>query len=156
MTIVLVTTSQEWLREWKWDKGSVSRFSLSVESGVFYVRESGEESLEGEASNCGTEGCLKGPVTSSLENLSACVGSASPWHCRERSRYCPWLCGEGCGENQGTPCPHHASHSLISLEHSFAFRVKHFECVENGLLEGLLWNRKWGWCAIGWLRILGG
>lgn len=31
------------------------------------------------------------------------------------------------------PLPHRP-HSLISLEHSFAFGVKHFERIENGLL----------------------
>lgn len=41
------------------------------------------------------------------------------------------------GMCKANKAPHnlpHRAYSLISLEHPFAFRIKHFECIENGLL----------------------
>lgn len=55
---------------------------------------------------------------------------------REKQILTPALWGGLWGEarNPHVPLPPLTAHSLISLEHSFAFRVKHFERVENGLL----------------------
>lgn len=74
----------------------------------------------------------KGPFTSSLENLSACVVSISLMLQREKSRCWLKVCVGEAGSLHVLP---HRPHSLISLQHPFAFGVKHFECVENGLFR---------------------
>lgn len=75
--------------------------------------------------------CVQGAITSSLENLSACVVSMSRTLPRENSRCWHRECVWEAGNSHVLP---HTSHSLISLEHSFAFGVEHFECIENGFL----------------------
>lgn len=138
----------------KWDKGSVNkiRFSLSVGSGVFYVRESGEGVPRKVRPVTGVQRVSEGPCYL-LFGKPLCLRGQHLLDTAEREKQilplALWggLWGES--RNPHVPLPPLTSHSLISLEHSFAFRVKHFECVENGLLGVCSWNRKWGWCAMG-------